>query len=88
MILKLRAALQQLSQQIIDLVTQPAHKSHSAARSVDRAMRASHGATGWVCKAPGHAADLARLRSARRSLHREIVGAVQGRFINLSAKGF
>ena len=50
-------------------------------------MAASHGLTDWTCKAPGHAADLARLRSARRGLHRDLVGAVQGHFINLCLKG-
>ena len=43
--LKLWLALQQLSQQIIDAVPQPAHSSHSGSRSVERAMAASHGTT-------------------------------------------
>ena len=48
---------------------------------------ASHGTAGWTCKAACHAADLERLRSARRSLHRELVGAVQAKFFNLCLKG-
>ena len=50
-------------------------------------MGASHGATGWVCKAVHGEADLVRRRSARGAVHREIVGAVQGGFINLRSKG-
>ena len=89
--MKLSDDVQQLSQYNDDVVPQPEHKSQSVAASVERAMGASHGTAGWVCKAAGHAADLARLmrlRSARRSLHREIVGAVQGRIRNLCVKGF
>ena len=40
-------------------------------------MVASHGTAGWTCKAAVRAADVARRWIARRSLHREIVGAVQ-----------
>ena len=87
MFLMPRDALQQLSRHIGDDVPQPAHKSQSGAWSVKRAIGASHGAAGWTCKAAGHAADLERLRSARRSLHRELVGAVQDKFFNLCLKG-
>ena len=86
-ILKLWLALQQLSQQIIDAVPQPAHSSHSGSLSVERAIGASYGATGWACKAASQEADLARLRSARRSLHREIVGAVQVGCVPVCKKG-
>ena len=77
MFLMPRDDLEQLSQHIDDDIPQPAHTSHSAARSVERAMGAGHGLTGWVCKAASAAADLARRWSARRSLHRVIVGAVR-----------
>ena len=50
-------------------------------------MGASHGTTGWVCKAACHEADLVRRWSARRSLHCEIVGAVRRRSKNLCLKG-
>ena len=60
MIMKLPHHLQHLSQHIGDAVPQPAHISQIKARSVERAMRASHGAAGWACKAEGPAADLAR----------------------------
>ena len=88
MFLRPRDDLQQLSQHIGNVVPQPAHISQIKARSVERAMRASHGTTGWACQAAGDAAHLARLWSARGGVHREIVGAVQGHFINLDAKGF
>ena len=52
-------------------------------RSVVQAMRANHGAAGWACKAAGRVADLARLTRARRSLHRDLVGAVRRRSRNL-----
>ena len=87
MIMKLPHHLQQLSQHIGDAVPQPAHISQIKARSVERAMRASHGATGWACQAAGDAAHLARLWSARGGVHREIVGAVQDKFCNQDAKG-
>ena len=87
MFLKLRDDLQQLSQHIDDVVPQPAHTSQIRARSVERAMRASHGATGWACKAAGDAADLVRLPGARRAVHRDLVGAVQDKFFNLCLKG-
>ena len=87
MFMKLFSDLQQLSQHIDDVIPQPAHNSQSSASSVERAMGASHGATGWTCKAPGRAADLVRLWSARRSRHREIVGAVQSRWGPFCKKG-
>ena len=85
--LKITAAFQQLLQLIDDVVPQPAHSRQSGSSSVEQAMGASHGATGWTCKAPGHAADLARLWSARRSLHRDVVGAVQRDLRYLCARG-
>ena len=87
MFLRPRDDLQQLSQHIGDVIPQPAHTSQIKARSVERAMGASYSATGWTCKAVGDAAHLASLWSARGGVHREIVGAVQGHFINLDAKG-
>ena len=69
--------LEQLLQHIGDVVPQPEHISQSNASSVEQAMGASHGATGWTCKAAGHAADLVRRWSARRAVHRDLVGAVQ-----------
>ena len=77
MFMMLSDHLLQLSQHIGDVVPQPAHTSQIKARSVERAAGVSQGTTGWLCKAAGDAAHLARLPSARRSLHREIVGAVQ-----------
>ena len=62
--------LRQLSQHIINVVPQPAHKSQSVARSVKQAMGASSRATGWACKAPGQVAHLERLRSASGGVHR------------------
>ena len=85
--LKPRLVLEQLSRQIIDDVPQPADNNQSGSSSVERPVRASHSATGWACKAPSHDDDLVRRRSALEAVHREIVGAVQGRFINLCAKG-
>ena len=87
MFMMLSAHLQQLSQHVDDVVPQPAHISQIKARSVERAMRASHGATRWACKATSDAADLVSLRSAQRGVHREIVGAVQDKFCNQDAKG-
>ena len=87
MFLKLRDDLQLLSQHIGNIVPMPAHISQIKTRSVERAMGVSHGTTASVCKAAGDAAHLARLRSARGGVHREIVGAVQGHFINLCLKG-
>ena len=73
--MRLTHHLWQLSQHIGNVVPQPAHTSQSRPLgSADRAMRASYGTTGWACKAPDHAADLARRWSARRSLHRDLVG--------------
>ena len=60
MFMKLSAHLQQLSQHVDDIVPQPVHTSQIKARSVERAMSASHGATRWACKATSDAADLAR----------------------------
>ena len=77
MLMKLRSDLEQLSRHIGDDVPQPAHKSQSGAVSVERAMGASHGTTGWVCKATSHEADLVRLTSARRGRHRDLLAAVQ-----------
>ena len=77
----------QLWQHVEDVVPQPAHKSQSAARSVERAMAASHGTTCWACKATRDAADLVRLQGARRAVHRDLVGAVQDKFFNLCLKG-
>ena len=88
MFLRGREDLWQLSQHIGDTVPQPAHTSQIKARSVERAMGASHGITGWACQAAGDAAHLARLWSARRAVHRDLVGAVQGRSLNSSVKGF
>ena len=59
--MKITAAFQQLLQLIGDLVPQPAHSNHSGSLSVEQAMAAGHGAAGGACKAPGQAADLARL---------------------------
>ena len=72
-----RDDLQQLSQHIDDIVPQPEHTNQTGAQSVEQAMRASHGTAGWACKAAGRAADLPRRWSARRSIHRDLVGAVQ-----------
>ena len=79
--------VRQLWQHVEDVVPQPAHKSQSAARSVERAMAASHGTTRWACKATRDAADLVRLLGARRAVHRDLVGAVQDKFFNLCPKG-
>ena len=68
--LKLRVILRQLVACRLDVVPQPAHSSHSVTWSVVRAMRASHSASGWACKAACHAAHLEPIRSARESLHR------------------
>ena len=74
--MKLTDDLQRLPQHIGDVFPQPAYKGQLVAQSVERAVGASQGTAGWACKAASQEADLARLRSARRSLHREIVGAV------------
>ena len=87
MLLMSGGGLRQLSQHNEDVVPQPAHSSQSAAPSVERAMAPSHGATGWACKATSEEADLERLRSARRAVHRDLVGAVQDKFFNLCLKG-
>ena len=87
MFLRPRDDLEQPSQYIDDVVPQPAHTSQIKARSIERAMGASHSATGWACKAADDAAHLVRLRSARRSVCRHRVGAVQDVFCNPSAKG-
>ena len=73
-ILKLWHALQQLPQQIINAVPQPADTSRSGSRSVGRALGASYGASGWACKAADHEADLQALSSARLSRHRSFRG--------------
>ena len=49
-------------------------------------MGVSHGPAGWTCKATGDVADLARPWGAQRSLHRDLVGAVQDKFFNLCLK--
>jgi hypothetical protein len=67
-----RDDLQQLLQHIDNGVPQPAHTIQIAARSVERAVGASHGTTGWACKAPGRAADLQRLQFVSRSPHTSI----------------
>ena len=59
--LRIRAAFQQPSHYIGVLVPQPAHSNQSGSWSVEQAMAAGHGAAGDACKAPGQAADLARL---------------------------
>ena len=74
MFLRPRDDLQQLSQHIGDVIPQPAHTSQIKARSVERAMGASHSATGWTCKAAGDAAHLVRLPRLRRAVHRDLVG--------------
>ena len=74
-ILKLWHALQQLPQQIINAVPQPADTSRWGSRSVERALGASYGATGWACKAEDHEADLQALSSARRSRRRSLSGS-------------
>ena len=51
MFMKLSAHLQQLSRHIGDIVPLPAHTSQSGARSVERALGASHGTIGLACKA-------------------------------------
>ena len=87
MLMKPSAGLQQLMQQIGDVVPQPAHSSQSVARSVERAVGASHGTAGWACKAATQEADLPRLQRARRASIARFVGAVQGRSRNLCLKG-
>ena len=59
--LKLRHDFQQLLQHVGDLVPQPAQSNQSGLSSVEQGMAAGHGAAGGACKAPGQAADLARL---------------------------
>ena len=85
--MKLTDHLQQLSQHIDAIVPQPEHKSQLGAASVERAMGASHGTAGWARKAARDEADLVKLRSARRAVHRDLVGAVQDKFFNLCLKG-
>ena len=75
--------LRQLSQHIIDVVPQPAHKSQSVARSVKQAMGASSRATGRACKAPGQAAHLESLHATNRGVH----PAVQAVRYKLCARG-
>jgi hypothetical protein len=87
MLMKPSHAHWQLWQQIIDVVPQPAHSSQSVARSVKRAVGASHGTAGWACKAATQEADLPRLTRAQRGLHRELVGAVQAESRNMCLKG-
>ena len=79
--------VRQLWRHVEDGVPQPAHKSQSAARSVERAMAASHDATLRACKATDDAAHLVRLWSARRSLHREGRRQVRYSRVNLCLKG-
>ena len=79
--------VQGLSQHIGGVIRQPASMSQSVARSVVQAVGASHGTTGLARKATGQAADLQRLRSARRGLHREIDGRAEFVTVNLCLKG-
>ena len=51
--LKLWLAPQRLLHQISDAVAQPAQSSRFDLWSVERAVGASHGTTGWACKAAG-----------------------------------
>ena len=51
MFMKLTDALQRLMQQVEDAVPQPEHKSQMGARSVVRAMGASHTTIELACKA-------------------------------------
>ena len=51
MFMKHTDALQRLMQQVEDAVPQPEHKSQMGARSVVRAMGASHGTIELACKA-------------------------------------
>jgi hypothetical protein len=78
--------VQRLSQHIGSVIRQPAGMSQSVASSVEQAVGASHGTTGSACKAAGQAADLQRLRSARRGLHREIDGRAELVTVNVVAK--
>ena len=87
MFLMPRDDLEQLSQHIDHDVPQPAHNNQSDSSSVERPMRASHGATGWACEGPSDGADLVRRWSARGAVHREIVGAVQRTYRYLCARG-
>ena len=82
MSLKPRPLLVGLEQHSTALVPIPAGSRQLVSRSVQRAMGASHRTAGWACKAPGQAADLVRLRSARRGLHRRSSGQVQDPFPN------
>jgi hypothetical protein len=79
--------VQRLSQHIGSVIRQPAGMSQSVAWSVEQAVGASHGTTGSACKAAGQAADLQRLRSARRGLRREIDGRAEFVTVNVVAKG-
>ena len=73
--LKLKLAFQLLFQHIGDVVPQPAISNQTGSRSVERALGASYGATGWACKAEDHEADLQALSSARRSRRRSLSGS-------------
>ena len=85
--LQLRLLLGRLLQHVGHVVPHPAHINQSGSSSVERAMGASHGATGGACKAAGHAADLVRLRSARRGRHRRSSEQSLGQVCNWCAKG-
>ena len=84
--LLLRLAFQQLLQHIDDIVLQPAYSRQSSSLSVERAVGAGNGATRGAWKAPGQAADLARLQSARRGLPRDRRGRPWGAVVNVSVK--
>ena len=62
--LRLRLLLVRLLQHIGHAVSHPSHSNQSSSSSVERAMGASHGATGWACEAARCVAHLVTLRSA------------------------
>ena len=84
--LLLRLAFQQLSQHISNIVPHPAYNRQSSSLSVKRAVGAGNGATRGAWKAPGQAAYLARLQSARRALPRDRRSRPSGAVANVSAK--
>ena len=79
--------VQRLSQHIGGVIRQPAGMSQSITWSVVQAVGASHRATGSARKAAGQVADLQRLWSARRGLHREIDGRAEFVTVNVVVKG-
>ena len=84
--LLLRLAFQQLSQHMSNIVPHPAYNRQSSSLSVKRAVGAGNGATRGAWKAPGQAAYLARLQSARRGLPRDRRGRPWGAVVNVSVK--